>query len=80
MYNWRIDLSKTEPYWRGIQSHTNYIHLTSSHLTSLGWYEGMSQVFLSCPVAKLLILAGVLYLEQLAKIIISNDHHRSRSA
>ncbi|XP_065885258.1 protein phosphatase methylesterase 1-like isoform X2 [Dysidea avara] len=40
VYDWRVDLSKTEPYWRG-------------------WYEGMSQVFLSCPGSKLLILAGV---------------------
>ena len=33
------------------------------HVMMIGWYEGMSQVFLSCPVAKLLILAGELYLE-----------------
>jgi len=34
----------------------------------IGWYEGMSQVFLSCPVAKLLILAGMLYLEQVSML------------
>jgi len=40
IYTWNVDLSKTEPYWRG-------------------WFENMSSLFLSSPVAKLLILAGV---------------------
>lgn len=39
-YTWRIDLSKTEPFWRG-------------------WFEGLSQKFLTCEVPKLLLLAGV---------------------
>lgn len=39
------------------------IHMQVLHHLVAEWYEGMSQVFLSCPVAKLLILAGVLYLE-----------------
>ncbi|RUS79278.1 hypothetical protein EGW08_012965, partial [Elysia chlorotica] len=38
-YTWRIDLSKTEKFWKG-------------------WFEGLSQKFLSCPVPKMLILAG----------------------
>ncbi|XP_067663143.1 protein phosphatase methylesterase 1-like isoform X2 [Haliotis asinina] len=39
-YTWRIDLSKTEQFWKG-------------------WFEGLSQKFLSCPVPKMLLLAGV---------------------
>lgn len=38
-YTWRIDLSRTEKYWRG-------------------WFEGLSNKFLSCEVPKLLLLAG----------------------
>ncbi|KAK3788726.1 hypothetical protein RRG08_029179 [Elysia crispata] len=38
-YTWRIDLSKTEKFWKG-------------------WFEGLSQKFLSCPAPKMLILAG----------------------
>merc|ERR1712029_584568 len=40
IYKWRIDLSRTEPYWRG-------------------WFQGLSQRFLSSPGAKMLLLAGV---------------------
>jgi len=40
VYEWRVDLSKTEPHWEG-------------------WFKNMSSLFLSCPVPKLLILAGV---------------------
>ncbi|KAL4230878.1 Protein phosphatase methylesterase 1 [Mactra antiquata] len=39
-YTWRIDLSKTEKYWRG-------------------WFEQLSNKFLSCECPKLLLLAGV---------------------
>lgn len=39
-YAWRVDLSKTEPHWRG-------------------WFQNMSSLFLSSPVPKLLLLAGV---------------------
>lgn len=39
-YAWRIDLSKTEKYWKG-------------------WFEGLSQKFLSCSASKMLLLAGV---------------------
>lgn len=40
-YSWRIDLSKTEPYWKG-------------------WFQGLSDLFLSSPVqGKLLLLAGI---------------------
>ncbi|PIK61202.1 hypothetical protein BSL78_01845 [Apostichopus japonicus] len=39
-YTWRVDLSKTEPYWKG-------------------WFQGMSNLFLSVPVPKMLLLAGV---------------------
>jgi len=39
-YAWRIDLSRTEKYWKG-------------------WFEGLSKMFLACPVAKMLLLAGV---------------------
>lgn len=39
-YTWRIDLGKTEPYWKG-------------------WFQGLSQKFLSCEVPKMLLLAGV---------------------
>ncbi|KAK2155649.1 hypothetical protein NP493_2060g00006 [Ridgeia piscesae] len=39
-YTWRIDLSKTDKYWRG-------------------WFEGLSKLFLGCPVPKMLLLAGV---------------------
>ncbi|XP_060576401.1 protein phosphatase methylesterase 1-like [Ruditapes philippinarum] len=39
-YTWRIDLGRTEPYWRG-------------------WFEGLSNKFLSVEVPKLLLLAGV---------------------
>lgn len=39
-YTWRIDLSKTEPFWKG-------------------WFQGLSQRFLSCEVPKMLLLAGV---------------------
>lgn len=39
-YTWRIDLTKTEPFWKG-------------------WFEGLSALFLSIPVPKTLILAGV---------------------
>ncbi|XP_035826835.1 protein phosphatase methylesterase 1 isoform X2 [Aplysia californica] len=38
-YTWRIDLSKTEKFWKG-------------------WFEGLSQKFLSCSPPKMLILAG----------------------
>jgi len=40
IYKWRIDLSRTEPYWRG-------------------WFQGLSQRFLSAQGAKMLLLAGV---------------------
>jgi len=40
IYKWRIDLSRTEPYWKG-------------------WFQGLSQRFLSSPGAKMLLLAGV---------------------
>jgi protein phosphatase methylesterase 1 len=40
VYGWRIDLSRTDKYWKG-------------------WFEGLSKMFLSCPIAKLLLLAGV---------------------
>lgn len=40
VYTWRIDLSKTEVFWRG-------------------WFQEMSKLFLSAPVAKLLVLAGI---------------------
>lgn len=39
-YTWRIDLGKSEPFWRG-------------------WFEGLSNKFLSCEVPKMLLLAGV---------------------
>lgn len=39
-YTWRIDLSKTESFWKG-------------------WFQGMSSLFLSVPVPKMLLLAGV---------------------
>lgn len=39
-YTWRIDLGKTEPFWKG-------------------WFQGLSQRFLSCDVPKMLVLAGV---------------------
>lgn len=39
-YTWRVDLTKTEKYWKG-------------------WFQNMSSLFLSCPVSKLLLLAGV---------------------
>ena len=39
MYTWRIDLMKTEPFWKG-------------------WFSGLSKLFLSCPISKMLILAG----------------------
>lgn len=39
-YVWRIDLSKTEPFWQG-------------------WFTDLSKLFLSTPVPKVLILAGV---------------------
>ncbi|XP_060074167.1 protein phosphatase methylesterase 1-like isoform X2 [Ylistrum balloti] len=39
-YTWRIDLGKTEKYWKG-------------------WFQGLSQRFLSCEVPKMLVLAGV---------------------
>jgi len=39
-YTWRVDLTKTEPFWKG-------------------WFENMSSLFLSCPVPKLLLLAGI---------------------
>ncbi|XP_038057407.1 protein phosphatase methylesterase 1-like isoform X2 [Patiria miniata] len=39
-YTWRVDLSKSEAYWKG-------------------WFEGMSNLFLSCTVPKMLIIAGV---------------------
>ena len=38
-YTWRIDLAKTEPFWRG-------------------WFSGLTKLFLSCPIPKMLILAG----------------------
>lgn len=38
---WRIDLTRSEPHWRG-------------------WFDGMSNLFLSAPTsAKMLLLAGV---------------------
>lgn len=39
-YIWRIDLSKSEPFWTD-------------------WFKGLSEMFLSLPVPKLLILAGI---------------------
>ncbi|XP_021352116.1 protein phosphatase methylesterase 1-like [Mizuhopecten yessoensis] len=39
-YTWRIDLGKTEKFWKG-------------------WFQGLSQRFLSCEVPKMLVLAGV---------------------
>ncbi|KAK2159278.1 hypothetical protein LSH36_155g03001 [Paralvinella palmiformis] len=39
-YTWRIDLARTEKYWRG-------------------WFSGLSGMFLSCNVPKMLLLAGV---------------------
>ncbi|XP_022086824.1 protein phosphatase methylesterase 1-like isoform X2 [Acanthaster planci] len=39
-YTWRVDLSKSETYWKG-------------------WFEGMSNLFLSCAVPKMLLIAGV---------------------
>lgn len=39
-YEWRIDLARTEKYWKG-------------------WFEGLSQRFLTCSVSKMLLLAGV---------------------
>ena len=39
-YVWRIDLSKSEPFWTD-------------------WFKGLSEMFLSLPVPKLLILAGI---------------------
>jgi len=39
-YGWRIDLTKTEQFWKG-------------------WFEGMSKMFLSCSVPRLLLLAGI---------------------
>ncbi|BGP56855.1 Protein phosphatase methylesterase 1 [Rhodotorula sphaerocarpa] len=38
-YVWRVELEKTEPYWRG-------------------WFTGLSNKFLGCWTAKLLLLAG----------------------
>ncbi|BGP33801.1 Protein phosphatase methylesterase 1 [Rhodotorula toruloides] len=38
-FTWRVELDKTEPYWRG-------------------WFTGLSNKFLSCRAAKLLLLAG----------------------
>ncbi|BGO93350.1 hypothetical protein NBRC10512_005516 [Rhodotorula toruloides] len=38
-FTWRVELEKTEPYWRG-------------------WFTGLSNKFLSCRAAKLLLLAG----------------------
>ncbi|GEM10222.1 hypothetical protein Rt10032_c10g4239 [Rhodotorula toruloides] len=38
-FSWRVELDKTEPYWRG-------------------WFTGLSNKFLSCRAAKLLLLAG----------------------
>nr|CAB3265083.1 protein phosphatase methylesterase 1-like [Phallusia mammillata] len=40
IYVWRIDLSKTEQYWRG-------------------WFTGLSSLFLSIPLPKILMLAGI---------------------
>jgi protein phosphatase methylesterase 1 len=40
LYVWRIDLAKTDPFWRG-------------------WFSGLTQLFLSCPLPKILIIAGV---------------------
>jgi protein phosphatase methylesterase 1 len=40
VFEWRIDLLQSEPYWTG-------------------WFKGLSQLFLSVPAPKLLILAGV---------------------
>ncbi|CAC5368175.1 PPME1 [Mytilus coruscus] len=39
-YTWRIDLGKTEPFWKG-------------------WFQGLSEKFLSCDCPKMLLLAGV---------------------
>lgn len=39
-YFWKVDLEKTEPFWKG-------------------WFKGLSRLFLSCPVPKLLLLAGM---------------------
>lgn len=39
-YTWRIDLGRTESFWKG-------------------WFQGLSQKFLSCDVPKMLLLAGV---------------------
>ena len=43
MYVWRIDLIKTEPFWRG-------------------WFSGLTELFLSCPLPKILIIAGNVYI------------------
>ena len=40
LYNWRIDLSKSEPFWNG-------------------WFQGLSQKFLSVPQPKVLLLANI---------------------
>lgn len=40
VFVWRIDLSRSEPFWDG-------------------WFRGLSSMFLSIPVPKLLLLAGV---------------------
>lgn len=48
-YVWRVDLKKTEGYWKG-------------------WFEGLSQLFLSITVPKMLFLAGVDRLDKLLTI------------
>ncbi|KAF3447420.1 hypothetical protein FNV43_RR12606 [Rhamnella rubrinervis] len=47
-YIYRARLEETEQYWRVVQLKKVYAD----------WYEGLSEKFLSCPVPKLLLLAG----------------------
>ncbi len=58
-YTWRIDLSKTEPFWQGWFSGLSNDYLDYENIGFFSLFIGLSKLFLSCECPKLLLLAGV---------------------
>lgn len=68
-YHWRMNLTKTAPFWEGILlfefklkvnnnfTFTKYLSKSICFL-SKGWFKNLSELFLTSKVTKLLILAG----------------------
>jgi protein phosphatase methylesterase 1 len=60
-YFWKTDLEETSKYWKGTSASTQAYCAKSSRISQyiLEWFTNMSNLFLSAPAMKLLILAGV---------------------